>query len=397
MTIEIRPPSDDEFAAVCRVDGRAFGVTYTDEMVEQQRPMHDMARFRVAVEGREIVAVAGSYALEATLPGGTSVPMGGVTWVSTAATHRRQGLARRVIEEVHQDLDDRGEPLSSLYASEGGIYEHLGYGVGSRQRSISIDARQAEIRPEFRLKSTGVRYLADDEVVPTATRIWERFRRIRAGEVQVDATDWQFLFDRSSKSEDGMTAAMYLVHDDGFASYRIKMNWNEGHPAHEMHLSYLAAVTPQAHLALWQTLLGVDLVGTISSRQVAVDDPLPFLLTNPRVVRTTELNDAVWLHCRDLAICFGSRTYRTEDRLVVEAGGIRWAIEGGPDGASCRQVKAKPDLVTSHAWLSSLLYGGVLPSSLVAGRRMTSRNDAVLRRADLFFPTSLAPHCQTHY
>jgi predicted acetyltransferase len=320
-----------------------------------------------------------------------------VTWVSTAATHRRQGLARRVIEAVHEDLDDRGEPLSSLYASEGGIYEHLGYGVGSQQRGISIDARQAEIRPEFRLKSTGVRYLADDDVVAATTRIWERFRRLRAGELQVDAAYRQFLFDGSNKSEDGLTAAMYLAHEDGFASYRIKMNWNEGHPAHEMHLSYLAAVTPQAHLALWQTLLGVDLVGTITSRQVAIDDPLPFLLTNPRVVRTTEANDAVWLHCRDIAICFSSRTYRTEDRLVVEADGLRWAIEGGSNRASCRQVKTKPDLVTSHAWLSALLYGGVLPSALVAGRRMTARNADVLRRADLFFPTSLAPHCQTHY
>jgi predicted acetyltransferase len=317
--------------------------------------------------------------------------------VSTAATHRRQGLARRVIEAVHQDLDERGEPVSSLYASEGGIYEHLAYGAATQQRSISIDARQAEIRPEFRLKSTNVRYLADDDVVRTTTRIWERFRRIRAGEVQVDAAERQFLFDRASKPEDGMTAALYLAHEDGFATYRIKMNWNEGHPAHEMRISQLAAVTPEAHLALWQTLLGVDLVGVIESREVAVDDALPFLLTNPRELRSTGLNDGVWLHCRDIAICFSSRTYRTEDRLVIEADGLRWAIEGGPDGASCRQVKAKPDLITSHAWLSSLLYGGVLPSNLVAGRRMTSRNDDVLRRADLFFPASLAPHCQTHY
>jgi predicted acetyltransferase len=138
-------------------------------------------------------------------------------------------------------------------------------------------------------------------------------------------------------------------------------------------------------------------VGVIESREVAVDDALPFLLTNPRELRSTGLNDGVWLHCRDIAICFSSRTYRTEDRLVIEADGLRWAIEGGPDGASCRQVKTKPDLITSHAWLSSLLYGGVLPSNLVAGRRMTSRNDDVLRRADLFFPASLAPHCQTHY
>jgi hypothetical protein len=81
----------------------------------------------------------------------------------------------------------------------------------------------------------------------------------------------------------------------------------------------------------------------------------------------------------------------------VEADGRRWQIEGGPDGAVCKSVRTKPDLVTSHGWLSALLLGGTEPSSLVAGRRMTARNDDVLRRADLFFPTSLAPHCQTHF
>ena len=44
-----------------------------------------------------------------------------------------------------------------------------------------------------------------------------------------------------------------------------------------------------------------------------------------------------------------------------------------------------------------LHYGGVYPSTLVAGRRMTALDAAVLARADLFFTTSLAPHCQDMY
>jgi hypothetical protein len=60
-------------------------------------------------------------------------------------------------------------------------------------------------------------------------------------------------------------------------------------------------------------------------------------------------------------------------------------------------VKTRADLVTTHAWFSSLLYGGMLPSALVAGRRMTARDADVLARADVFFTTSLAPHCQDRY
>ena len=82
---------------------------------------------------------------------------------------------------------------------------------------------------------------------------------------------------------------------------------------------------------------------------------------------------------------------------MVEADGNRWAIEGGREGGSCKPVRTRADLTTSHSGLSALIYGGVQPSALVAGRRMTARNDDALRRADLFFPTSLAPHCQSQY
>jgi hypothetical protein len=39
----------------------------------------------------------------------------------------------------------------------------------------------------------------------------------------------------------------------------------------------------------------------------------------------------------------------------------------------------------------------VLPSALIAGGRMTARNTAATARADIFFTTSLAPHCQSQY
>jgi predicted acetyltransferase len=342
--------------------------------------------------------VAGSYALDVTLPGGATVPMGGVTWVSTATTHRRQGLMRQVVGAVHDDIDERGESLATLYASEGGIYEHIGYGIASYQRTTVLDRRLTRMRAEFTTASPEVQMLDENaDVTAEIAPLWERFRRTRAGEVSRDDTYHDALAEMRNTGTDGMSAAYYLVHADGFAVYRMKMDWEGGLPAHTLHLAELAAITPAAHAALWQTLLDVDLVGEIHSRAIAIDDPLPYLLQNQRALRTTVLADAVWANVRDVSTAFGARTYRVEDRLVVEADGKRWAIEGGVDGGTCRPVRTRPDLTTSHSGLSSLIYGGVLPSALVAGRRMTARNDDALRRADLFFPTSLAPNCQTHY
>ena len=123
---------------------------------------------------------------------------------------------------------------------------------------------------------------------------------------------------------------------------------------------------------------------------------MPYLLTNPRALQTTTLNDGVWVNVRDVGACFSQPVrYSTTDRLVIEADGERWAIDGGPDGATCKRVKSRPDLVMDHASLGALLLGGVRPSALAAGRRLEARNAEALRRADVFFLTSPAPHCQT--
>ena len=402
MGIEVRTPTDDDWAQLAYVDGRAFGMTYDQKELEDQRPLLDLSRFRVACDGPEIVGVVGSFALDVTVPGGTTVPMGGVTWVSVSATHRRQGILTRLMQECHGDIDERGEPAATLGASESGIYERFGYGAATFVRGTRIDIRGVELRAEFRPAAGSVRYMGHDEAATAVPELWDRYRRTRVGEVSRDQTWHDRILGVWSRERDEASEGFFLHHADGYAAYRVTQRWNDGFPHHELTLNEFAAVTPDAHAALWHTLLNIDLVGTIVSRQIPIDDPLPYLLNDFRALRTTNLHDGIWVNVRDIPICFGARNYATEDRLVVEVSdgpeqGKRFAIEGGPDGGSCRAVRTKPDLTLTHAALGALLYGGVRASGLAAGRRLTARNADVLRRADLFFTTSQAPLCQTMY
>ena len=82
-----------------------------------------------------------------------------------------------------------------------------------------------------------------------------------------------------------------------------------------MHVTEFVAITSDAHAALWHTLLSVDLVGPIISREMPVDDPLPYLLTNPRALQTTMLNDGIWVNVRDVAASFSARRYGTDRSL----------------------------------------------------------------------------------
>jgi predicted acetyltransferase len=397
MPITFRTAEEDDWAALCLVDGRNFGFGYTPEQIDKARAIHDITRFELALDGKELVAIVGAFSLQVTVPGSGRLPMGGLTWVSTSATHRRQGLLTELMARSLADVDRRGEPVAMLGASEAGIYERYGFGVATLLRATSIDRRLTQVRPEFRPKPGSVRFIDGDKALSHVSEVWSRFHRTRAGEVDRSEALHRFLFDSRATERDGFSPAFYLAHRDGYAVYRILMQWNNGKPAHNLDLIELVATNPDAHVALWHTVLGVDLVGPITSRQVPIDDPLPYLLTNPRALETTTLNDGVWVNVRDVKACFGERTYGTTDRIVIEADGDRWAIDGGPDGATCKAVKSRPDIVMDHTSLGALLLGGVWPSTLAAGRRLEPRSDEALRRGDAFFVTSPAPHCQTNY
>jgi predicted acetyltransferase len=385
--IEIRVPTAEDWPAIRRADGRIFGAVYSDQDDATMRSVMDLERFRIAVDASTVVGCSGSFAFEMTLPGGASVPVGGVTWVSVAVTHRRQGLLGRLLQATHDDIDARGEPLAALTASEGGIYERFGYGIASRKRVTRLDRLRAQLRPEYVPTARAVRLVEPEEALGDVMAVWERFRRQRAGELTRSEAWWRGMFAQAGPS------AVHVLHPDGYACWKAESQRHDGHPANELELYMLAAVTPDAHAALWHTVLSADLVGPIVSSKVPIDDPLPWLLGDQRALRTTELSDGLWCNVRDVVACFGARTYGTDDDLVIEADGRRWRV--GASGAT--KVRARPDLVTTHAGLGALILGGQAPSNLAAGRRLEARAPEVLRRADALFVTHPAPHAQTGF
>ena len=397
MGIEIRTATPDDAAAMFRADGTAFGFSYDDAEIPLLLAIKEFDRFLLAVDGGRIVGITGSYGFDVTLPGGATLPAAGVTWVSVQVTHRRQGLLRRMFEVQHRDIDERGEPVAMLTASEGTIYERFGYGIASHWRRATVDRREAQVRPDLRPAPGSVRYIDHDEALPHIIDVWDRYRRTRAGEISRPPAWQNVLLHRRLKASGEQSEGFHLAHADGYASYRVTQVPNEGRPAHAVDVPEFIACTPEAHLALWAALLDLDLVGPITTRKLALDDALPYLLTNSRAVRTDSLTDFLWVCPRDPAAAFGARTYGTTDRLVVEAEGQRWAIDGSPDGATCRKVRTRPDLTTTTAGLGALLFGGVRASVLAAGRRLEARDASALRRADAFFAGDRLPFCSSTF
>lgn len=401
MTVNIRQPAPNELEELVTLDFRNFGATVEDGDVDEVRGELPLERFLVAEDNGRLVAAAGSYGMELTLPGPTTLPVSGVTWVSVAASHTRRGLAARLMAGLDDMAAGFGEPLLALTASEGGIYERFGYGNATTTRVTEIDRRRTTLDPRW--QPDPVELVAAQDHVAELMERYERYRLAQVGEVS-RPTEEQFRVFTMNRNKPPFAA----LHPDGYALYTIEPKWNDGHPAHDLRVSDLIAATPEAHLALWNLLLSIDLVGTIRGyRAMALDDPLPYLLTDPRAARTTDLNDGLWVKVADPMAAFAARSYRVDDRLVLAVVESVDDLVGGAEPAAtvaisasggtgdCATTDEEPDLRLTRAALGPLLLG-CSASQAALGRRIAG-SAAALGRADAFFGWSPSAHCRTGF
>src|SRR5206468_3009055 len=98
---------------------------HSDEELAVSTQITEFERTLAFFDGAEIVATAGIFSYQMTLPGGT-LPCGGVARISVQSTHRRRGLLTAMMRRQLDDMHERGEPLAALYASEAPIYGRFG-------------------------------------------------------------------------------------------------------------------------------------------------------------------------------------------------------------------------------------------------------------------------------
>src|SRR5712671_4149596 len=183
--LELRPIRLEEQRAYSTLMRRAFGASLpTDEELAISREITEFDRTLAFFDGPEMVATAGIFSYEMTVPGG-ALPCGGVTRVSVLTTHRRRGLLTAMMRRQLDDMHQRGEPLAALYASEAPIYGRFGYGLATYQAAVEIERSHAAFAK--RVTSNGRLSMVD---VPTGvrqfTRVWELARRNQPGMLALD-------------------------------------------------------------------------------------------------------------------------------------------------------------------------------------------------------------------
>jgi predicted acetyltransferase len=399
---EIRPITLDELEAFYTMFFRSMGFgPPSEQQLERDRKTFIPERSLAAFDGSEIVATTYSHPFDLTLPGGAQVPTAGVTAVAAASTHRRQGLSTQLLTRQLLEARERGEVAAILLASEGRIYRRFGYGAATYVVDVRIDTRDVRGIPAA---AGGRTRIVDGEVADKIfPDVQERASRNRAGSIKRPQHFWD------SVTADRDKRHVNVVFEDpsgtaqGYVRYGMAGDWDHGIPSHKLTIHDMNACTDDARHGLWSYLLNLDLVRTIESWARPVDDPVRWLIAEPRAFGAHTYRDMLWVRPLDAARLLGDRRYMTDveialevdDRLLGES--FVLAISGGPDGADVRRSNASPDLRLSVSDLGAISLGGVAPSQLAAAGLIEEITPGALKRADAAFVTFPSPWGDTNF
>jgi predicted acetyltransferase len=154
----------------------------------------------------------------------------------------------------------------------------------------------------------------------------------------------------------------------------------------------LQAASDDAYRAMWQLLLDFDLTRKAVAAPRPSDEPLRWMLDNPRALRVTRQSDSLWIRLLDVRAALEARTYDADGMVVL---GIEsdpmgpgnegsWRLDGGPDGAVCTRVTAAPDLVIDLRALGSLYLGGMSAALLASAGLIRGDRESVRLLSRMF-------------
>jgi predicted acetyltransferase len=383
-SVEIRSATDPDWPAISLLDSTSFGVFGHPESLTAWRSLMPGDGSVVACDGDDIVGMSHYLDLQLTVPGGTVLPVAGVTLVAVAPTHRRRGILRAMYTELHDRIAGARYPIAGLTASEGGIYGRFGYGPATIEQEMSVDRGLARFRVDAP-DPGGVRIVKPADHRDELVEIYERWRQCTPGGLVRPQALWdELLADRESVRRGG-TQWFAFLHPDGYAMYRVF-----GDDPMFVRVGEFRAVTTDAHVALCRALLGLDLMEKVVFGTHPAD-PLPYLLTDPRLARLTHYEDDLWLRIMDIPAALEARSYQAELAAVVEisdgfrSDGGRFDLQIRDHKARCAPTDAPADVQMDLDVLGSLYLGGHRASVFASANRLHAKDSAIVQRLDAAF------------
>lgn len=402
----IRMATVDDFPRISAHLDLVFAEAPNEEGQAEFKQWLEYDRTVVAEDGDMVVGTAGTHSYRVFVPGGATVPAGGLTIVAVRPTHRRTGLLRAMMRRHLEDVRDHGEAVALLYASESSIYGRFGFGAAVPSGEISIGRSHGALRRDVPPSRGTYRLLELPAAGAVIRPLIEAAIAGVSGALVPREQDWVMRLSDFPSRREGATPWRFLIYDRdgevrGYARYRQKDGWGDGGPEGKVQVRDVQALDGEAFAAVWRFLFDIDLAITIEAVNRPVPDPLRLLLADPRRLME-KASDGMWVRMVDVRAALSARRYRVAGSVVIEvedrffeAGG-RYRLTGGPEGATCERTDDAPDIVMDVEHLGAVYLGGQSITRL-AWLGLVHGTPEAIRLADDMFSWPVAPHNTLHF
>jgi predicted acetyltransferase len=394
---EIAPIAPDEVDTFLHATVEAFQDDPHDEDIALWARLVEPERTLTARSGGAIVATSSLITMHLAVPGGV-VPMAGVTAVGVDPVHRRRGLLDRMMRGHLGAIHERGaEAISTLWASEAGIYGRWGYGPATQIADVTVrsaDARLLTPPPPERPHAG-----PPTELLPELRATYDAIFAERPGLLARDGLRWAERLHDPEHARAGAGRLRALAIDGGYALYAIRDQETDGRPDAVVELRELLAATPEVAAVLWQHLLSLSLTRSVHWATAPEDEPLTHMLADSRAVRS-RVGDGLYVRLVDVPRALAQRSYGAPLDVVLEVedpvcpwNAGRWRLAADGDGATCERTDAAPDLALSSTELGAAYLGGTSLALLAAAGRVEEHTPGALIAAGHAFRGARAPWC----
>jgi predicted acetyltransferase len=410
MTVEIRNCPPDRLLDLMRTSEIGFSEDLPDDLIARIQRVADPDRWIAAFDDERIVGTSGVFGVRMRVPGG-DIPTGGVTFVTVLPSHRRRGLMSGMMRLMIDDCHHRGEPLATLWAAEGAIYQRFGFGLATVSMNLEAESTSVGFALDWPREGS-FRLLPAGEGRELVAPVYEAARSSRAGFMARTPDWWVGVLPLAEKDAKGGEARRLVVFEtadgpEAYAVYKIKAEWNSRGPAATLTVEEAIGSTARGTREIWRYLFEVDLVRTLKTWRLPADHPLFSLAAEPRRLGTT-MGDGLWLRIVDVAAALEGRTYGIDGhgsgKLIFELRDDycpwntgRWSLDVADGSGKASRTEAPADLSLAPNELASLFMGGFTATALAGSGKIEELRPGGLATADSLFPSALKPWCPQEF
>ncbi|WP_256758344.1 enhanced intracellular survival protein Eis [Cohnella sp. WQ 127256] len=267
--MEIRQLRADEFEIRKALTEFAFQKKWTEKETEERqllfRPENDWGAFD---EQGALLSALLIHTMDVWIQG-KKLAMGGVSAVATWPEARRQGCVSRLLVHALETMRSNGQTISMLHPFAFPFYHKYGYEMTIERKKYTIETKQLPPRKEV---PGQVKRMPTPDI-EVLDGIYSAYASRFSGTLVRTQEWWE---------------SRLLIKTGAFAVYYNESNVPEGYVFYHIEDRKLlihewVSTNETSRVALWTFIGNHDSMINEVTTTVPIDDPLPFLLADPRI------------------------------------------------------------------------------------------------------------------